>query len=84
MLLIGVTTKGILEDKIYYYSQDPAENEYMSTRIQKNANIRKENEQDVYIRFAMFARFNDFYSIIETLFEFFLADPERRKQSQFF
>lgn len=71
----------ILENKIRYYAQDNAENEYMSERITKNAHLSKESESDLFFKFPLYADgFTKFDSTIEKMFEYFLADPETKRR----
>lgn len=70
----------ILENKIRYYAQDNAENEYMSERITKNAHLSKESESDLFFKFPLYAdSFTKFDSTIEKMFKYFLADPETKR-----
>ena len=71
----------ILENKIRYYAQDNAENEYMSDRITKNAHLSKESESDLFFKFPLYAdNFTKFDMTIEKMFEYFLADPETKRR----
>lgn len=78
---LNLPNVGVLENRINSYLRANAPNEYMSERLQKNAQISKEMETKMLFNFPLYAdSLEEFDSTTDKMIEYFLATPEKQKQ----